>query len=84
MLACSYLNLGQLQQYQGRFEEAEKLCRQALAIQLQRFDKDDLRIASTELILTWMIGHRFGNTPSIDRLQDLKALITDAARIRRF
>ncbi len=81
-LAGSYCNIAVLKQYQGYFEEAEQLCRRARNELEPVRDRAALQLATTELCLSWIIGHRFGTTPSETQIAEALGFIRDAVEIR--
>ncbi len=81
-LSSSLLDLGILYEYTGRYEKAESYCRQSLDLQRSLLKDDDLRIASTSLVLAMSIAYRVNTPIPKERLLEAERLIQDVVRIR--
>src|SRR5262249_10883999 len=80
---ASYLSLGVLYEYTGRYDQAESHCRRALEIQRNVLPDDDLRIASTSLVLAMAVAWGINTPPPPGRLKEEEPLLTEAAALRR-
>jgi tetratricopeptide (TPR) repeat protein len=81
-LASSWHNVGCLRLDQGKFAEAEKWLRQALALRKQHVGNDAIQVARTEFHLVWTLA-AMRSPPTAEVQAEADRLFNDILRIQQ-